>query len=81
MVIRVLGARQLGQALLTILAPEAKVATAGAVVDGLHAVSMLGLATRSTPWRRPALVEAVVATVLSALGVWIASRRETGCHG
>src|SRR4029077_6569969 len=67
-VIRVLGGRQLAKALLTYLAPEAKVAAAGAAIDGIHALTMLGLAARSTWWRRPALVEAAMATVLSALG-------------
>ncbi len=79
MVIRVLGGRQLGQALLMYLAPDAKVATAGAVVDAIHAVSMLGLALRSSQWRRPALVEAAGATVLSSLGVWIGRRRFMDC--
>jgi hypothetical protein len=70
-VVRILGGRQFGQALLTYLAPQAKVAVAGAVVDAIHAASMMVLAIRSTRWRRAALVEAALATVLSALGVVI----------
>jgi hypothetical protein len=76
--IRLLGGRQLGQALLMFLAPEARVATAGAAVDAIHAASMLGLAMRSIRWRRPALVEAAVATGLAAVGVRIGSRRLMG---
>jgi hypothetical protein len=78
MVIRVLGSRQVGQALVTYVAPEARVTVAGAVVDGIHALSMLGLAARSTRWRRPALVEAAAATGLSVLGIWLGLRRFVG---
>jgi hypothetical protein len=69
--VRLLGGRQLGQALLTSLAPTAEVAAAGAVVDGIHAVSMLALAVHSTRWRRAAVTEALVATGLAGVGVSI----------
>jgi hypothetical protein len=73
MVVRVLGGRQLGQALLTGIEPDARVAAVGAVVDGVHALSMLALAWRSTRWRRPALAEAVGATVLAGAGATLAA--------
>ncbi len=80
MVIRVLGGRQLAQAVLTYLAPETKVTAAGAAIDGIHALTMLGLAARPTRWRRPALVEAAMATVLSALGA-VCSREMESAAG
>lgn len=70
--VRVLGGRQLVQALVTYLAPEAKVATAGAAVDAIHALSMVALAMISSRWRRAALTEAVVATALAGVGVSLA---------
>jgi hypothetical protein len=70
--VRVLGGRQLGQALVLYLAPARKVVVAGAVVDGIHGATMLALAIRSTRWRPAALIEALVATSLAGLGLVLA---------
>ncbi len=66
---RALGARELAQGLTTLAAPGRRVLTAGVVVDGLHAVSVLVLATTDTPRRRPALLNALAATCWALLGL------------
>ena len=66
--IRVLGARHLGQAVLTTLTPEARSRTGhrlGAAVDVLHGLSMLGLAGVAPSLRRPALSSAALAGTLA----------------
>jgi hypothetical protein len=76
-VIRVLGARQLGQALVTLVRPTSALLVAGAAVDGLHAASMVALGSRR-PWRRAALIEATFGLCLAAGGAraaWVARRR------
>ncbi len=76
-VIRVLGARQVGQALVTLLRPTPTLLIAGAAVDGIHAASMLALGARR-PWRRAALVEAAFGACLAgggAWGAWLATHR------
>jgi hypothetical protein len=78
--IRVLGGRQVGQALLMYLAPDSRVAVTGAIVDGIHGASMVALALRSRRWRRAALAEAAVATVLAGLGICVA-RLPGASHG
>jgi hypothetical protein len=74
MVVRVLGGRQLGQALLTGVEPDPRVGAGGAVIDAIHALSMLALAWRSARWRRPALAEALCATALAGAGASLAAR-------
>ncbi len=76
--VRLLGGRQLGQALLMDLVPRSEVASAGAVVDGLHALSMVALMMLSTRWRRPALTEAIVASALAGVGVSLARSLPNG---
>jgi hypothetical protein len=71
-VIRVLGARQIAQALTTYFEPAAPMAATGAVVDGMHALSMVALAMGSTRWRRPAWAEVISATALAGGGVALA---------
>ncbi|MDI6100227.1 SDR family oxidoreductase [Actinoplanes sp. NEAU-A12] len=73
-VARVLGARQLAQAVVTTARPSAAVAAASAAVDTLHAATDVGLAAVSPRWRSVALVDAAVASGLAACG-WIAHRR------
>ncbi|MFR9805487.1 hypothetical protein ACL02T_24850 [Pseudonocardia sp. RS010] len=68
-VARVLGARHLVQLGVATALPVRACRTAGAVVDGAHAASCLGLAAASRSWRRAALTDAAVATVFAALGV------------
>ena len=63
-VIRFLGARQLAQALATVAQPTSIVLASGAVVDGLHASSMIGLAISKRTWRRAAVTEAILAAGL-----------------
>ncbi len=72
LVVRLLGGRQLGQALMMYLAPDVPVAAAGAVVDGIHAMSMVALALLSSRWRRAALAEAAMATALAGAGASLA---------
>ena len=73
-VARVLGTRQLAQAVVTTARPSASVAAASAAVDLLHAATGVGLAAVSPRWRRIALVDAGVAAGLAACG-WIVHRR------
>jgi hypothetical protein len=76
-VVRILGARQLIQALVTRLRPTATVLTLGAWVDGTHAASMVALAWGHPRWRRAALTDAVTAAALAAAGA-AAAKRERG---
>lgn len=79
-VVRVLGVREAGQALVCAPRPTAAVLTLGAGVDVLHAVTMLALATRSATWRRPALASMTVAAGFAAIALSDAgsSPRATG---
>jgi hypothetical protein len=63
---RVLGARQLLQAVVMTAAPTRAVAALGAAVDGLHAGTDVALAAASPRWRRIALFDAGIATCLAA---------------
>lgn len=70
LLMRLLGARDLGQAVLTATDPPAVLVRLGAGVDALHAASMVALAAVGPQYRRPALTSATLATVWAA-----ASRR------
>jgi len=61
-VVRVLGARQLAQALITGTHPTTAVLLFGAEADATHAASMVTLALVSRRWRRAALADAAIAT-------------------
>jgi hypothetical protein len=67
-VIRVLGIRQVGQALVTGPQPSAAVLLLGAEVDAAHAASMVTLALCSRRWRRAALADAMIATLFALAG-------------
>jgi hypothetical protein len=67
-VIRVLGIRQLSQALVTGTQPSAAVLLLGAEVDAAHAASMVTLALCSRRWRRAAVVDAMIATLFALVG-------------
>lgn len=67
--LRVLGARHLAQTAVAVRRPTPGVLTAGAAVDGLHALTALALAAADRRRRRAALVDAAVATTWSVLGV------------
>jgi hypothetical protein len=74
-VVRILGARHLAQAVLTLWQPRRKVLAAGAGIDGCHAASMLALAAADPSLRRAGLADAVAATAFTAAGAAIASAR------
>jgi len=76
-VTRVLGIRQLSQALLTGTQPGAAVLWLGAEVDAAHAASMVTLALCSRRWRRAALADAMIATLFALAGATAA--RSVGC--
>ena len=69
-IIRLLGIRQLSQALVT--GNRASVAVIGAEVDVAHAASIMTLALCSRRWRRAALVDAVIASLFALAGAAIA---------
>jgi hypothetical protein len=66
LLLRVLGARDLGQAVLAATAPPPALRRLGAGVDALHAASMVALAAASRDHRRPALTSAALAAVWAA---------------
>lgn len=75
--VRVLGARQLVQAGLSLAAPTAPLLAAGAGTDALHALSMAVLALADRRWRRPAVVSGLIAASFAA-GGGLAARRAAG---
>jgi hypothetical protein len=72
--VRMLGARQLAQAGLSLAAPMPTLLAAGAGTDAVHALSMVVLALADARWRRPAVVSGLTATAF-ALGGVLAARR------
>jgi len=64
--IRVLGARQLAQAAVSVAAPSARLLALGAGADGAHALSMAVLALSDRRRRRPALVSGLIAELGAA---------------
>lgn len=63
--IRILGARHIAQAALTV-ATRGRIHGAGGAVDLIHAASMLGLAAVDERRRRAAVVNAAIATLFAA---------------
>jgi hypothetical protein len=74
-VVRILGARHLAQAVLTMWRPRRTVLAAGAGIDGCHAASMLALAVASPGLRRAGLTDAVAAGAFTATGAAFAGAR------
>jgi hypothetical protein len=72
-VVRILGARHLAQAALTMWRPRRTVLAAGAGIDGCHAASMLALAVARPGLRRAGLADAVAAGAFTATGAAFAS--------
>ena len=70
-VARVLGARHLAQAVLTLWRPSQAVLLAGAGVDACHAASMLALAAADPGLRHAGLADACAATAFTAAGALI----------
>jgi hypothetical protein len=60
-ILRVLGVRHVLQAGVETLAPVPAVHYLGAVADGLHALSGVGLAAVDQRWRRAALIDSAIA--------------------
>jgi hypothetical protein len=76
--VRVLGARQLAQALATGAQPTPAVLALGAEVDAAHAASMLALGLFTRRWRQAALVDALIAAGFATAGA--AAARAAGRH-
>jgi hypothetical protein len=72
-VARILGARHLAQAVLTVWRPDPVVLAAGAGIDGCHAASMLALAAASPGARRAGLTDAVTEVAFAAAGAVMAT--------
>ena len=72
--VRVLGARQLAQAAVSVAAPSAPLLALGAGADGAHALSMAVLALADPRWRRPAMVSGLIAAAFAAGGATAARR-------
>lgn len=82
---QLLGARHLVQAAVTAFAPLPDVLAMGAVVDAVHAASMLILATAGRGARRAALTDALAEALFAAGGLsfdrglrWSPGRRGQG---
>ena len=67
-VIRILGARHLAQAVLTLWRPRRAVYLAGAGIDACHAASMLALAAADPRMRGAGIADALAATAFTATG-------------
>lgn len=65
---RALAGRQLLQGVLTLALPERRTVRWGAVVDALHAASMVALAVAVPAARRPAAASAALALVAAGRG-------------
>lgn len=74
-VIRVLAVRHLVQAALTVSTDDPRVHGLGALADGLHAASMIGLAIADPRRRRGAIASAVIASTFAAGEAYIARKR------
>ena len=67
-VARILGARHLAQAVLTLWRPRPAVFLAGAGIDACHAASMLALAVADPGMRRAGIADAATAAAFTATG-------------
>lgn len=67
-VLRVLGARQVVQAAVSLVHPSHRVLAVGSAVDALHAASCLGLAAADSRWRRGAVLGAADAAAFAFAG-------------
>jgi len=67
-VARILGARHLAQAVLTLWRPRPAVFLAGAGIDACHAVSMVALAAWDPRMRRAGIADAAAAAAFTATG-------------
>ena len=67
-VARILGARHLAQAVLTLWRPRPAVLLAGAGIDACHAASMVALAVADPRMRRAGIADAATAAAFTATG-------------
>ncbi len=79
-VVRVLGGRQLIQAAGTAFIGGPDIHQIGAFVDGLHALSMLGLAVASRRLRRAGYAELTIASSLAVASLVAAHRTTRGIN-
>ena len=79
-VARILGARNVIQAGVTVAVGGRWIRREGAVVDGIHVVTSLGMAAASGRWRRLALTDAAIAAGLCAAGVATAGEADPPEH-
>jgi hypothetical protein len=77
-VARILGARHLAQAALTMWRPRRAVLAAGAGIDACHAASMLALAAAEPRLRRAGLTDALAASAFMAVGAAATGARPPG---
>lgn len=73
--IRILGLRVAAQAGLELTSPTAEAVTASALIDGLHAASMVPVLF-SRRYRRPALLSGALATASAAVLLLVGKRAE-----
>lgn len=73
-VVRVLGARQVTQAVVSAVYPTTTVVALGVGVDGLHSLSMVGAGLAFPQYRRHALISAALAAGFGLAG-WSAVHR------
>jgi hypothetical protein len=66
-VVRLLGARLIGQGAAQLLQPAKGTARLAAAIEGAHGASMVGLAVISPRYRRPAVIAAAVAAASLAM--------------
>lgn len=74
-IVRVLGTRQLVQAIVLSIRPRPLVIAGAITVDVLHAVSMVGLTVLEPAYRRSALASAATAAASAAAGIVLSRRR------
>jgi hypothetical protein len=67
-VVRILGARNVFQAAVVAVVGGRAIREEGAVVDGIHVLTSLGMAAASPRWRRLALTDAAIAAGLAVAG-------------
>lgn len=74
-IVRVLGARQVVQGVVTAArSDDPQTLLVGAAVDGLHAASMVPMAAVPGPYRRLAALSALLATAAAAVGAATSER-------
>jgi hypothetical protein len=73
-VVRILGARHLAQAAVSVRWPTRRILAASAATDVAHAASMIALAVLDQRRRRVAIIDALVATTFAAAGIAAAGR-------